>query len=835
MQQYDDLDAIHIVSHGNAGELSLGNTKLNQNTLDSYVDDLISWRDSITDDGDILLYGCNVAASEVGKEFIEDLSQYTAADVLASTDLTGSEDLGGDWDLEYATGNIEEGLAFDAETQNGYQYILFGLDTFSGSYSGIDIPDITDSNLNFIDIGYDIPDITDNDFNFNGDFDLPDYSEPDDIANIDLEQYDFSNPAYNTVLLNFEPSQINFNANDFDYNSVDIDNNSITFGFKSGVEFAPSADAIESLEFDFDNYTFDFDSKFSFNADSVTFKENKVKFEFDSNSLNFRGADLFSADNVHLFEYKFLNNEITLPDGEITFADLNASDFRALDYAFPGDELFDGEYYFATNVIPADMNPFTDYVENGYKAGRNPNALFNVNYYLENNIDVKNNGMDPFKHYALYGYTENFDSRDPNPLFDSSYYSQKNPDVVAAGMNQLLHYMQFGWKESRIDNPGGFNPNRDPNAFFDTSYYFDKHIDVLQASYLYDSANPVQHMTEFGFAELRITNSYSESDKIAKITKVFSPNSDPGEISNLQKDLKKDGIKLSIHDDKSFEISQYGWAIDEDGSLNIFEPIEDAFQSLLIGGIALIYLAATEIIDGIGVLSEPMSYNVYTLPLGTVDYSGFSSSDYGDPDLEDLLRIRPFPGQTENQIAVEIFTTPEIDGIEDFTIFPEDSEIFLPTTGFPQGDKTLEAILNGGLFLGGEEIEQGAYFVTSERATLIEELAEKGIKHNPEDIVEIDKTPSGKIIFLETGNPGAGLEHIKINHGKEFAARGIAESEIPGVVINAVIEGKIVGYQGTGQRKRTIYETTINGKTERLAISVGTNGYIVGANFSSMK
>ncbi len=33
LSQYDDLNAVHIVSHGSAGQLFLGNTKLNQDTL----------------------------------------------------------------------------------------------------------------------------------------------------------------------------------------------------------------------------------------------------------------------------------------------------------------------------------------------------------------------------------------------------------------------------------------------------------------------------------------------------------------------------------------------------------------------------------------------------------------------------------------------------------------------------------------------------------------------------------------------------------------------------------------------------------------------------------
>ena len=727
MQQYDDLDAIHIVSHGDVGELSLGSTKLNQNALNTYADNLVTWRDSIANNGDILLYGCSVAEGAVGEEFIEDLSQYTAADILASVDLTGSEDLGGDWDLEFATGDIEEDLAFNAEIKSSDRHIILNSDSLYAPYSGIDISNFTDgdfyldSNINF-DTNFDL------NFDLAPNIYLPNSSQLNNPLNINLETYSFKNPRYNRELFNFEPSQINFNANDFDYNSVDINNNSISFEFRSGTEFAPSSDATKSLEFSFDDYTFDFDSRFSFNADSVTFENNKVKFEFDADSLDFRGADLFSADNVHLFEYKLLNNEITLPDGELTFADFNASDFRALDYAYPGDELFDGEYYFATNVIPADMNPFTDYIENGYQAGRNPNGLFNVNYYLENNIDVKNNGMDPLKHFALFGYTENFDSRDPNRFFDSSYYNAKNPKVVEAGMNPLLHYMQFGWKESRIDNPGGFNPNRDPSPFLDTSYYFDKNIDVLQASYLLDSANPNQHVLEFvGIDGLyanedRITHPLFESEKTVRISKEYTPDSDPEEISNIQKDFEKAGLNLT-KEGKSFKISQ-SISEDDDGFL-----LERLFFTVVGGAIVGTYRLGQEARVLFDRLVTGDGNPVYDIEIDqNTEISGYSiipdrtlpsntfSINYGDPSLEDLLRIRPFPGQTENQIVAEIFTTPEIDGVEDFTIFPEDSGIFLPTTTeFPQRDETLEAILNGGLFLGGEEDPLGAYFLAAGR------------------------------------------------------------------------------------------------------------------------
>jgi hypothetical protein len=60
---------------------------------------------ALSADGDILLYGCDVAADN--REFIDTLAALTQADVAASTDATGSAVLGGDWLLEANAGPIE--------------------------------------------------------------------------------------------------------------------------------------------------------------------------------------------------------------------------------------------------------------------------------------------------------------------------------------------------------------------------------------------------------------------------------------------------------------------------------------------------------------------------------------------------------------------------------------------------------------------------------------------------------------------------------------------------------------------------------------------------------
>lgn len=47
--------------------------------------------------------------------------------------------------------------------------------------------------------------------------------------------------------------------------------------------------------------------------------------------------------------------------------------------------------------------------------------------------------------------------------------------------------------------------------------------------------------------------------------------------------------------------------------------------------------------------------------------------------------------------------------------------------------------------------------------------------------------------------------------------------------MDAVSKGKIIGYQGKGTG-RPIYEVLINGQKQRIAVTTGNNGFIVGAN-----
>ncbi|RLS84179.1 MAG: DUF4347 domain-containing protein [Planctomycetota bacterium] len=101
------LDTIRIISHGKDGELVFGNQVVDQNILANRGSEIASWGKALALDADILLYGCSVAASESGKNFVTTLAGLTGADVAASTNPTGA---GADTNLEYNAGLVTAGL-----------------------------------------------------------------------------------------------------------------------------------------------------------------------------------------------------------------------------------------------------------------------------------------------------------------------------------------------------------------------------------------------------------------------------------------------------------------------------------------------------------------------------------------------------------------------------------------------------------------------------------------------------------------------------------------------------------------------------------------------------
>lgn len=129
------LDAIQILSHGSSGALALGSGFLNTDNVAFYAEALGQIGSALSETGDILLYGCDVAQGATGLAFIDQLSALTGADVAASDDLTGAAALGGNWILEANTGMIEAHFGLSAVAIQDYQGLLATAPTITTNLS----------------------------------------------------------------------------------------------------------------------------------------------------------------------------------------------------------------------------------------------------------------------------------------------------------------------------------------------------------------------------------------------------------------------------------------------------------------------------------------------------------------------------------------------------------------------------------------------------------------------------------------------------------------------------------------------------------------------------
>jgi len=123
---------------------------------------------------------------------------------------------------------------------------------------------------------------------------------------------------------------------------------------------------------------------------------------------------------------------------------------------------FDQTYYLQNNpdVLAAVARGETTAEQHfntfGWQEGRNPNATFDVNFYLLDNLDVLAAGVNPLTHFIQFGAAE---GRSPSESFvtsadfDTKTYAANNPDLAAAGVKtpaQLYaHFATYGFAENR--------------------------------------------------------------------------------------------------------------------------------------------------------------------------------------------------------------------------------------------------------------------------------------------------------------------------------------------------------------------------------------------------
>ncbi|MBW4497882.1 MAG: DUF4347 domain-containing protein, partial [Oscillatoria princeps RMCB-10] len=118
------ISSLHIISHGSPATLKLGSAQLSHDTLGHYASQLQQWSAALNHNAGILIYGCEVAAGDIGKAFVREVSRLAGVPVAASARRTGSAALGGDWELEVTTGEIEACLAFEKPVMEAYSGVF---------------------------------------------------------------------------------------------------------------------------------------------------------------------------------------------------------------------------------------------------------------------------------------------------------------------------------------------------------------------------------------------------------------------------------------------------------------------------------------------------------------------------------------------------------------------------------------------------------------------------------------------------------------------------------------------------------------------------------------
>ena len=127
-----DIRVLRIFSHGAPGQVVLNGEVIDSRTLARYRETFRSWAQAFAPDADILLYGCNVAETEKGREFVDRLAVYTGADVAASINRTGGME--NEWALEYTTGPV----AARSANITGYPLYLATYTVTTNADSGVD-------------------------------------------------------------------------------------------------------------------------------------------------------------------------------------------------------------------------------------------------------------------------------------------------------------------------------------------------------------------------------------------------------------------------------------------------------------------------------------------------------------------------------------------------------------------------------------------------------------------------------------------------------------------------------------------------------------------------
>ncbi|HEY8214046.1 MAG TPA: hypothetical protein VIG36_07955, partial [Methylocystis sp.] len=76
--------------------------------------------------------------------------------------------------------------------------------------------------------------------------------------------------------------------------------------------------------------------------------------------------------------------------------------------------------------------------------------LFDAEYYLYTQPDVRDANISPEEHYCNFGWLE---GRNPSEFFNTIWYLHIYEDAALSGLNPLIHYAREGYLDDRPTAP----------------------------------------------------------------------------------------------------------------------------------------------------------------------------------------------------------------------------------------------------------------------------------------------------------------------------------------------------------------------------------------------
>lgn len=127
----------------------------------------------------------------------------------------------------------------------------------------------------------------------------------------------------------------------------------------------------------------------------------------------------------------------------------------------------------------------------------------------------------------------------------------------------------------------------------------------------------------------------------------------------------------------------------------------------------------------------------------------------------------------------------------------------------------------------------------AKKQDLMQALKAKGTKFDADAVIAIDQNQNGEIFFLERGNDRAGYKHV-LSHATDFKNKGVKVAKLPAFLMHTMKTNQQVGMQGEKAKRggRPIYRGTLFAQRNveiDVAISAGSNGFIVGANPTTLR